>query len=216
MDNIFSEVRVERKNQDKKWGQQNHDPFTWLSILGEEYGESQKAVLENRYGDMDISEYREELVQVAAVTIAMIECFDRYKKGGIYLAGPIKGCSLKEMNEWREYCSCKIKHPIINPALRDFRGDIESNYDCMNEIVNPDKNEINSCSVLLANCWQTSVGTSMEILYAWERGKLIVSVIPEGKEISAWIVAHSHKLYHSMDEAIEYINELTSRDFKRS
>lgn len=37
-DNILREVSDERVRQDAKWGEQNHDPFKWLCILGEEVG----------------------------------------------------------------------------------------------------------------------------------------------------------------------------------
>jgi NTP pyrophosphatase (non-canonical NTP hydrolase) len=70
------DVVAERIQQDKKWGEQYHSPADWLMILGEEVGEANKAALEARFGHEDLRKYREELVQVAAVAIAMIECFD--------------------------------------------------------------------------------------------------------------------------------------------
>ena len=92
-DQILREVSQERASQDKKWGVQNHDAFTWFSILGEEVGEAHKAALENRYGNASSAEYREELIQVAAVAVAMIECYDRHhaETGKVYLAGPKYG-----------------------------------------------------------------------------------------------------------------------------
>ena len=66
---------TERKRQDQKWGEQNHEPMKWLAILGEEYGEACAAILENR--EMEPWRYRVELVHVAAVAIAAVECFDR-------------------------------------------------------------------------------------------------------------------------------------------
>lgn len=77
MDNIFEDIRQERELQDSKWGQQDHDPFIWLAILGEEVGEVNKAVLENFWDDDEMENYREELVQVAAVCVAAIESYDR-------------------------------------------------------------------------------------------------------------------------------------------
>ena len=65
-------VERERMAQDRKWGQQNHNPFIWLAILGEEVGEANKAALEGN-GD----EYLDELNQVAAVAVAAIECYYR-------------------------------------------------------------------------------------------------------------------------------------------
>ena len=90
MNQILTEIIEERVKQDIKWGRQNHCPKTWLMILGEEVGEANKAVLESAtYAEGKLvsldkvklvsgkGNYREELVQVAAVALAMIECLDR-------------------------------------------------------------------------------------------------------------------------------------------
>lgn len=72
MDAILDEIRAERARQDKRWGIQNHHPFKWLTIMGEETGEVAKDALEGyRAG------YRKELIQVAAVAVAAIESLDR-------------------------------------------------------------------------------------------------------------------------------------------
>ena len=70
--NVMHEIAEERKRQDQKWGEQNHEPLYWLGVLMEEVGESSKAVIEG-----NMRHYREELVQVAAVAVAAIESFDR-------------------------------------------------------------------------------------------------------------------------------------------
>lgn len=74
-ENVLKEVKHERHNQEIKWGEQNHQPLKWLAILGEEVGETNKAILED-----DLENYREELIQVAAVAVAMVESFDRDNK----------------------------------------------------------------------------------------------------------------------------------------
>lgn len=78
---VLEEVLQERAKQHLKWGEQNHAPFTWLAILGEEVGEANKAALETHFeypdADKDYSNYREELIQVAAVAVAMVESLDR-------------------------------------------------------------------------------------------------------------------------------------------
>ncbi|EKO04744.1 MazG-like family protein [Leptospira interrogans] len=77
---IIQEILGEREKQDQKWGEQNHNPIEWCAILVEEVGEVSKAALETHFkydGKNDLSEYREELIQVAAVALAMIECLDR-------------------------------------------------------------------------------------------------------------------------------------------
>ncbi len=77
---ILDEVRRERDRQKRRWGQQDHNVHTWLMILGEEVGEANKAVLENRFLNAPLDDYREELIQVAAVAIAAIQNFDERKK----------------------------------------------------------------------------------------------------------------------------------------
>ena len=72
---VLDEVAVERWNQDQKWGANRTLPhWKWCLILGEEVGEVNTAVLER-----DPSNYREELIQVAAVAIAAVEGYDRDK-----------------------------------------------------------------------------------------------------------------------------------------
>ncbi|MCP4581579.1 MAG: hypothetical protein GY839_08150 [candidate division Zixibacteria bacterium] len=86
--------------------------------------------------------------------------------------------------------------------VRDYRGRTDEHYV---EIVEEDKKEIDTCDLLLVNHTRPSVGTSMEILYAWERGKKIVTVVV-GKDISPWIIYHSEKIFHDLDSAIDYLN----------
>lgn len=101
---VLNEVGDERFRQDKKWGVQNHSQMVWLGILAEEFGEAAKEVneLHFRPGIIDrppmmfggpqhpdyfkpfISDQRrqlrDELIQVAAVAVAMIESLDRNGK----------------------------------------------------------------------------------------------------------------------------------------
>ena len=69
MEDILQEIRNERARQDAKWGSQRHlPPYTWMTILMEEVGESARASLEG-----DPVGYGDELVQVAAVAVAALE-----------------------------------------------------------------------------------------------------------------------------------------------
>lgn len=84
---VLCEVEIERYRQDGLWGEQNHTPAIWLMILGEEVGEANKAALEalvatKRGASWAMTnhwqrEYRAELIQVAAVAVAMVESLDR-------------------------------------------------------------------------------------------------------------------------------------------
>ena len=76
--NVLNDIALERHRQDAKWGPQSHNAFTWLAILGEEVGESNQAALKAHFGNKPWAHYREELIQVAAVAVAMVECLDRH------------------------------------------------------------------------------------------------------------------------------------------
>jgi len=69
---IRKALEDERRAQDEKWGEQNHNSHYWLTIIGEEYGEACKAANECRPHAL-----RVELVHTAASAIAAIECLDR-------------------------------------------------------------------------------------------------------------------------------------------
>lgn len=83
---VLAEILAERRRQDAKWGQQDHNPSTWLMVLAEEVGEANQAVFETlfpsfdrrtaRRGPRSLAEYRQELIQVAAVAVAAIESLD--------------------------------------------------------------------------------------------------------------------------------------------
>jgi len=73
------EILRERCAQDAKWGEQNHPPLQWLAILTEEVGELAKEVNEHHWREQPntLTKLRAELVQVAAVAVAWLECLDR-------------------------------------------------------------------------------------------------------------------------------------------
>jgi NTP pyrophosphatase (non-canonical NTP hydrolase) len=75
---IINEVLRERERQDAKWGVQNVELPIWLTILGEEFGEVCEAVLKEIFSANDhIEEVKTELVQVAAVAVAILEYIER-------------------------------------------------------------------------------------------------------------------------------------------
>lgn len=73
---VMDEVFEERIRQNELWGEQNHEPDKWFSILMEEIGEAAES-----NNDKDMDNYRTECIQAAAVIVQMIECFDRNKEG---------------------------------------------------------------------------------------------------------------------------------------
>lgn len=92
MKHILKEIKQERKRQNKKWGEQNHNLVEWMAILTEEHGEAGKEALEYHFAAQELAvdlpenkeaflkklkAYRTELIQVAAVAVSMIESVER-------------------------------------------------------------------------------------------------------------------------------------------
>ncbi len=81
---VLKSVVAERLVQEQKWGPQNHNQIVWLGILSEEFGDAAKEVNELHFRrDIrkdQVKTLRAELVQVAAVAVAMIESLDRNRK----------------------------------------------------------------------------------------------------------------------------------------
>lgn len=119
----------------------------------------------------------------------------------VYLGGPIHGRTDAECRDWREEARrLLVGHEAVDPMRRDYRG---REGECFREVVEGDKADIASCDVLLMHCPRPSVGTSMEILYGWERGKRVVAVAPE--VTSPWLCYHAEAVFPSLVEAVEYL-----------
>src|SRR5438105_2818876 len=112
----------------------------------------------------------------------------------IYLAGPINACSDSEANDWRtEFKS--VHSDCLDPMIRDYRGVEEMKF---REIVENDKSDIDSCDTIVVWFERPSVGTSMEILYAWERGKPIILIDRSNAPLSPWLRYHSTQIVNSI------------------
>lgn len=91
MKQILDDIQKERQRQTEKWGEQNNSYPKWISILTEEVGEAAKEAndYESLLDDINnptfdsvllnqtLINLREELVQVAAVAVQIIEKIDK-------------------------------------------------------------------------------------------------------------------------------------------
>lgn len=78
MTDAYELIRLERERQLAKWGHQRHLWADWVAILGEEFGEVAKAVCDIKWDNGPVEFLRDELVQVAAVSVAAIEQINEY------------------------------------------------------------------------------------------------------------------------------------------
>ena len=122
----------------------------------------------------------------------------------VYLCGPINGCTDEECTNWRQ--EMKEHYPsAIDPMKRDYRGKEAESY---REIVDLDKRDVRNADIILVNYVKPSVGTSMEVLFAWTIGKPVVVWCAADANISPWLRYHSTAFAHSIKEIVDKINEL--------
>ena len=94
-DLTLTAIKAESFSQDRKWGEQNHTPGIWLSILVEEVGELAQAILADRFDsgrdeklhDSHHDSMETEAIQIAAVAGQFVEFLARRKTGGAWCAG---------------------------------------------------------------------------------------------------------------------------------
>jgi NTP pyrophosphatase (non-canonical NTP hydrolase) len=72
----WDDIFTERERQLELWGFQMVTPAVWLAILTEEVGEVAKEIAEAEILGKEMSGYRTELIQVAAVALAAIESWE--------------------------------------------------------------------------------------------------------------------------------------------
>lgn len=123
-------------------------------------------------------------------------------KATVYLCGPINGCTDEEASNWRDHFKANYTGKCIDPMVRDYRGVEAVAY---REIVDLDKRDVRNSDVILVNYVKPSVGTSMEVFYAWTLGKPVIVVCQENTNISPWLKYHSTKIVHSFEDAREWI-----------
>ena len=122
----------------------------------------------------------------------------------IYLCGPINGCTDNDCKNWREAAKAHFgKDGCIDPMRRDYRGIEDS---CYRQIVDLDKRDIRMSDVVLVNYVKPSVGTSMEVFYAWTLGIPVIVVAEERTRISPWLRYHSTEIVNSFESAFDWID----------
>lgn len=121
-------------------------------------------------------------------------------KNVVYLCGPINGCTDDEATTWRDAFARIWPHDTLDPMVRDYRG-IEDVS--LREIVVLDKKDVRNSDVILVNYIKPSVGTAMEVFYAWTLGKPVVVWCESGASLSPWMVYHSTITVNTIDAAVD-------------
>lgn len=129
----------------------------------------------------------------------------------VYLAGPIADCTDAECKDWRERMKDEMPEvEFLDPMRRDYRAP-GADQEFFIEIVEKDKQDILDSDVVFVYHDRPSVGTSMEVLYAFDLGKYVLTVGCTGKPLSPWIIYHSTKIVDTLDEAIVDLQKIESQ-----
>lgn len=121
----------------------------------------------------------------------------------VYLAGPYKhggDCTYKlKQIKILEKNKIKVNDPTITNG--DFRGFNPMDSKVSTQIVEGDLNELRMCDGIVANIFQQSFGTAMEIAYAKLLGKAVIIITKDRKDlVSPWITYHADLIIDDLDE----------------
>jgi nucleoside 2-deoxyribosyltransferase len=129
----------------------------------------------------------------------------------IYLAGRINGFTLQDANSWRSEVESKLNG--IAKCRNPLRGKQEKlRYEYTDgEIVVRDKTDIRNSDIILAYLPERgigpTVGTTMEIMFAYTLGKPILFIGDWAKD-DIWMRYHVTKIFSTLDDAIEDIKAM--------
>lgn len=139
----------------------------------------------------------------------------------IYLCGPIDGVAPEWAMEWRQEVAKRLPDVLDPTAGKDlYNPDANTTLYSPEKIVKADLDMIWRADVLLVDWrmvkaievveggWQFNpqpkrIGTSMEIAYAHQWGKQVITFGDLRR--GYWIQYHADKHFETLDEAIEYL-----------
>lgn len=149
---------------------------------------------------LTFEEMREQFRVDCAVSYSLTHWDEPMK---LYLCGPINGCTDAEANDWRTLVKSLWPGECVDPMVRDYRGRED---ECVKEIVELDKQDIDGCDALIVSYDKPSVGTAMEMLYAYGREIPVVVVAAPGTKISPWLRYHAIKIVPSYQAAVDLLS----------
>ena len=133
-------------------------------------------------------------------------------KPKVYLAGAINACTVEECRDWREEVKTKLGDVVeyLDPMVRDYRG-VELEPGMAAEIVELDKKDVSQADIILVHYEKPSVGTAMEILFAFNLGIYIILIDKTGSPLSPWLLYHATDIVGSIDQAVEKIKKVAEQ-----
>ena len=140
-------------------------------------------------------------------------------KDQVYLAGPMEDCTEDHMTSWRWVVSDTLDLSDINTldptrrvSFHDQLGDsLENVTKTMNtckRIFKQDLQDIAESKIVLADVRRDSgrgTGTSMELMFAHMKNKIIILWADEGDFIHPFYEAMATEKHYSLEEAVDSV-----------
>lgn len=130
-------------------------------------------------------------------------------KKTIFLSGPMRGVPRKEALAWRKKAG-QILSAKFN-LLHAYRGrEKKETFADPRLAITRDKNDILKSDLVLVNCTRhdaSMIGTSMEILFAFENNKTII-IFGDAHIDNYWLNYHIHARESSLESACKLINKM--------
>ena len=142
-------------------------------------------------------------------------------KKHVYLAGPMEACTVEHMTGWRkeadkylEECGIPVFDPTRRVSFHDQMGqtlqDTHRSLNICKRIFKQDLHDIASSRVVLADVRRDSgrgTGTSMELMFAHMKNKIIILWADEGDFVHPFLEAMATEKHYSLEEAVEAVKE---------
>jgi hypothetical protein len=146
----------------------------------------------------EIADIQEQLSKTATDPNLTMTTKGFFPMPTVYLCGGINGCTDSQCNDWRTTAKSLLSPlNILDPMRRDFRGRED---ECVSEIVNGDKEDIDNSDFLIVNATRPSWGTAMEVFYASEQGKTNIAFVGDSP-VSPWLRHHCAAIVRTVEEA---------------
>ena len=142
-------------------------------------------------------------------------------KDQVYLAGPMEDCSEDHMTGWRQLTANALKLSDINSldptrrvSFHDQLGenlqDVTKTMNTCKRIFKQDLQDIAESKVVLADVRRDSgrgTGTSMELMFAHMKNKIIILWADEGDFIHPFYEAMATEKHYNLYDALDAVKE---------
>jgi len=142
-------------------------------------------------------------------------------KDQVYLAGPMEDCSTDHMTGWRTIASDDLdmsdiscldptRRVSFHDQLGDNLQDVTKTMNICKRIFKQDLHDIADSRVVLADVRRGSgrgTGTSMELMFAHMKNKIIILWVDEGDFIHPFYEAMATEKHTTLEAALDAVKE---------